>query len=202
MKDISSIVIPEIKKCSLKDSQFNVYTGLIQNMKSKFCSNSSCQFALLGGSGFVAYHVCYNALKLHNHPQLLKKLTSKGFTVVGLVVYNVERHDDRRDELLAHMVSLEEQLQTPCLMIWFNGNINPQCFELHSGELVEVTLGKASRKKKSQEYLCYNVEDLNESIDGTIAKRIMEQFKKIACKSKAPSKPTAFFKHGPTPPDG
>ena len=50
--------------------------------------------------------------------------------------------------------------------------------------------------------MCYNVEDLGKSLDETIAKRLMNEFKKIACKSKTSSKPTAFFKHGPTPPDG
>lgn len=73
--------------------------------------------------------------------------------MVGLVVSNWKRNDDRRDELLAHMLSLEEQHQTSCLMIWFNGDLDPECFELHSGELVAVKLGKTSRKKNTRVYV-------------------------------------------------
>ena len=49
-------------------------------------------------------------------------------------------------QLETNMLSLEEQHQTSCLMIWFNGDLNPECFELHSGELVAVKLGKSHRK--------------------------------------------------------
>ena len=87
MKDISSTMVPEVKQSSIKEWKFKVYTGLIQKMKCRLFKNSPTEFALMGGNDRVAHRVCYNALKLH-HPQLLKQWTSKGYTVMGLVVYN------------------------------------------------------------------------------------------------------------------
>ena len=91
MKDMSSTMVPEVKQSSIKESKFKVCTGLNQNMKCRLFKNSPTEFALMGGNDRVAHHLCYNALKLHNHPQLLKQWTSKGYTVMGLVVYNWKR---------------------------------------------------------------------------------------------------------------